>query len=424
MSTITERFKEAVISAFNRVYQQDGLEEDKLYPDPLNRLAAFLGLPHRKTFKRDKQTFTQLAYDFIGLQDRVSPAKKWLNRCLVPVVFLFNLVNLVFQTALSIVKLFTEFLPLALSQFFAREAEKIERDNKPPIPDELVSPALTPVSVSKRDAKTTFLIYLLKGLSFLMHALYFIGRSVTSPIEGVKRSWNLGNKLASKKSPVWARELLGVFFATLSILCTTVAYIILFPLLLKVGLNLLAKAGVNLSGIIPPQVMAVVKPLLTPIANGFTKLASLLSLSVLVDATVALQMSVALIAAIAVTVIGTPISRFLVDRFKSWWHEKAPIWNKSDAEKKAIEIGVVFITPKLLKLCHYRDKSLLEGDKSKEKHEKGTLLDSKSHLDASLIQAAKKESKPVPFTLFGAIKESGPVYSGLPGNLPLGRKQR
>ena len=380
--SIKLRFIEAAISAFNRVYPQDGLKEHKLYwSDRLNQLAAFLGLPHRKMYKVHKQTVKQLAYDFIGLQEGVSRAKKWVNRFLIPFVFLFNLVNLFFQTALSIVKIFTEFLPLTLSQFFAREAKKIEEDYN--------------ILGLKLDGTKRALIYLLIGLSILTHALYFIGRSITSPIEGVKKAWNLG-ELASE-SPLWARELLGAFFATLSIVCTTIAYVVLFPLLVKVALNAMTSLGINLAGTTLPQLIAWVKPVLAPIGNAFAQLASYLSLSAFINASVALEVGVAAVAAIGITVIGTPLSK-LLDHFKKWWHREAPEWSQNKAAQKAGELGFG-CTPGLLEKLYYQDKSL-PVDIKKETHDRESK--DRYFQDPSLVKIAERESKPMPFTLFGA----------------------
>ena len=182
----------AVIAAFNKVYPEDGnVSGPVYYSGALSKVAAFIGIPNRKK-RRARQTFLQLLRNFAGLQYNVSPAKKWLNRFLVPFVISFNLVNFVFQFALNLVKVLTEFLPLMLSQYFGQWAEYYYDHHR------AHARSRSYVGIRLRIAGTFFLFG-------LFHLIYFVGRSLTSPIEGVKNAWKLG--VHSHKGTGWGISL-------------------------------------------------------------------------------------------------------------------------------------------------------------------------------------------------------------------------
>jgi hypothetical protein len=119
--------------------------------------------------------------------------------------FFKNLISVIVTTPQSIVKLFTEFLPrFAVRGLFYLGHVCVEKDYK-----------LT----------AAFLLFL--ALPF--KALHLLSRAVTSPIESVRNAWFYWVPAGRRKT--FTGVMLGLVFATASILITMTVYALLFSLI-------------------------------------------------------------------------------------------------------------------------------------------------------------------------------------------------
>lgn len=193
---------QAFKSAWDATYRVPGQGEHK----GSNEFAAY----------RNKASTRLLT--FLGLSLRYRKDKSFSGRDVASIVF--NVVMFVPNLAKNLVKLVTEFLPLA-----AYVAAKNKCDE----------------SGVKNNRPKFFAFKALQGLAFGLH---FIGRAITSPSRGVRKAYALG--VGKPQETTRLKRAAGIGLGVLSGLITAAAYAVALPVILTVAAPSVLAAGAAL----------------------------------------------------------------------------------------------------------------------------------------------------------------------------------
>jgi hypothetical protein len=207
-STFANIFREAFYDAFTSVYSGESYDIAS---------ETFHSRPRGHCYLQGYQSYRRnplvMLTSFLGLSNYCEPNEKFTREKLKKNVFgsvsgfLKNLVSVIVTTPLSIAKLFTEFLPRFAAEAFGRLA----------------------VNCYERKGAFKILATLAAFACFLFHAVRLVGRAVTSPIESVRSAWFF---CVPEGKPIsLPRIMLGLAFATASILLTMTIYALLFSLI-------------------------------------------------------------------------------------------------------------------------------------------------------------------------------------------------
>lgn len=195
-------------------------EENKLsyLHHPLTLFSSFIGLPNKS--RGDEQSWKNLAFNFIGWNkgnDRLYT--RIFFRLISPLTALINLLLILPRLVLHITKLFTEFLPAFIMISLDSWINEIS------------------ASLSNGEQQSHAIKYfnfLHNLLTLIVYPFYFVGRALTSPWMAVRMAWYDGNRLSDYLNvDKNLKKVLSLILALASVLITTVAYTILFPLAIK-----------------------------------------------------------------------------------------------------------------------------------------------------------------------------------------------
>lgn len=178
---------------------------------PFTLATSFFGLPN--SYSNANHSWGMLLLkNLTGWNDKDSPV---YNLFFSPLFLVKNLTVSVYKTVLNIAKLFTEFLPQAavnLLEAVAKDAQFSEfhakRNNKP----------TTGYSLLYAAAMTG---------SVLFQAVGFVGRAITSPIQGVRRALQIGERVEEALGKSLGSKIAGIvvgsFLAGISLAITGIA---------------------------------------------------------------------------------------------------------------------------------------------------------------------------------------------------------
>jgi hypothetical protein len=217
---IVSQTSEIARENFIAVYAPDSYDiaSDKINSKPSDmHTSAALDSIHR--YRRDPfvmfSSFIGLSnyYNDLELQSYTDEPEDYSKKKLKKDVFgsfsgfFKNLISVIVTTPHSIAKLFTEFLPLFASAGFGNLAGRCW----------------------KRGGAFYIPFALATFFGLLFNAIYFVGRAVTSPIESVRNAWFFW--VPAHKPKTFTGVMLGLIFATASILITMTIYALLFSLI-------------------------------------------------------------------------------------------------------------------------------------------------------------------------------------------------
>lgn len=337
------RIREAVQWMYDETYLQDGVEigdiiekKEKSESDWRSRLFGFFGLPNRRNGGW-KQSFSNLAKNFIGYQDNVVGAKKIINLITMPFTVLINIAIIPFRLAINIAKIFTEFLPGLLDKLVAsayeyldsllKKTKKLPRREYPEI--EAVKPEKLPYGQRVVIGIGLGLLTITRAVTSQIH---FVGRSITSPINAIKANWYSITKWMQEKtnSKMLARLVAGLVVAC-GMALTITAYSILFPLAIKTLLpSVLKFISSHLPVAIDKTIATMAKvmdPVLTKIGHAlkpvFDYIEKFSTFFNIADITATLSpawMGLTALVTTALTTVGVAIDH-AIDKFQAWWHK-------------------------------------------------------------------------------------------------------
>ncbi len=187
-------------------------DAENLITRPGIRLLTFLGLPvrARKHTATGEGYARKLLLNFIGWPDipfdKMSNVRKGLAVATAFIALPWHLITMPLKFIQNIAKLATEFLPRLASEYFFNQARTLRGQGKS-LPGGVFA-----------------------ALGYVTYALYFIGRAVTSPIQGVRQAYNQ-NEMASGTNLKLSRPARMVL-AALSGALTVTVYSLLLPILL------------------------------------------------------------------------------------------------------------------------------------------------------------------------------------------------
>lgn len=197
------------------------------------RIMQFLGM----TYFNNKHNYSVLdVLKHLANWDHDPSVSLSYNLSKAPFFLIINLLITLGRFSINMLKLITEFLPRALfaglfplaKEFFGLIPQCVGGlvdENKDGA--EKILPLLGLVVM--------VVCSLVLGSVLLPLGLwYFIGCAVTSPADTVRSAYNTGDIIANRS---FLGKVLGIFLATLSVLITTCAYAILFPLAIKLLLT-------------------------------------------------------------------------------------------------------------------------------------------------------------------------------------------
>lgn len=208
------------------IYTEDAVSKSKLLSSKITMLAVFLRLPlTTKPYEDEHQnqrwpepSLTNIFKSLIGFHDepllssevikgKTSRllANALLDTAIAIPLLLWNLLFIIPNIVISILKIVTELLPgLLYTALDKWAASAYENEN--------------------------FLVHdLLKIASIAVKGIFFVGRALTSPITGARDAWKLGNQLGG-----WQGKVVGTVLALLSLSITATAYIFAMPFAFKV----------------------------------------------------------------------------------------------------------------------------------------------------------------------------------------------
>lgn len=231
---------------------------------PVTMLTSFLGLPNYRFLYERTPTVENILLNFVGWKPEVSTAKKVINGFKVLPIMAWHTINIIPKLLLNVVKLVTEFLPLALA--------KIVDEKR----NDLAASIASQKQISKKSRRQSAKLFFsqvgfgIYSLGFyLLRTVHFIGRAVTSPINGMRGAYALGKNLfkKDKKTPLIGK-VVGGALALLSLAITTVAYVFAFPIVAKYALAKTPVAIQHIAGQASHAVMSLIQkapmhPLLT-----------------------------------------------------------------------------------------------------------------------------------------------------------------
>lgn len=220
---------------------------------PVILISTFFGLPNDCP-PGEIPTWGRIVRNLLGLQDNKSDARNAFNEIVSPLVLLKNLTIAAFKTSQNILKLFTEFLPPVAARMFFDIGEfagrisillplgfaefllSDSRINFFPIArllrnlwnlTKILLGVVIPISLFLAFGALSAAYFIACGVSY---AAQFVGRAITSPIDSVRAAWYYC--VTPGERATYTRMILGAVFVLASATVTTLAYSLLFPLML------------------------------------------------------------------------------------------------------------------------------------------------------------------------------------------------
>jgi hypothetical protein len=327
-------FKEAFIKVINRVYapysydiihdEFNGKTKEELakkdphfnkdwfalhtkryYRSYIIMLASFLGLPTYCELGK-RPTWGRIAKNFLGWHTvhTTNKSRRAITFAVIKNIsraFLFvpaNTLIALVKFPLNLVKIFTELLPLTIGMSLGYAVYHVNKER------------------IKQKHKVNKLHYhalnaafaVLWGLKMAVLGMHFIGRAITSPMRGVLDAYQSGKNLNGDNR---GGKFLGVLFAIASICVTVTVYAFLFPLAFTAISSVISASFTTqmlaaLSNL--PQLSTLGLVLLGP---GFTAALNAMGLAV---PAIEVLAAIGGLAAAALTIIITPISRFVTSK--------------------------------------------------------------------------------------------------------------
>lgn len=304
---------------------------------PLTHLSTWLGLPNSPIIDPSWQN---IFYNFIGgrfWKINIPFEKKVVMGIRAPFVFTLNLLRIPIKIAVNIAKLGTEFLPLLLSEtiFNIRNIVINKIANE----------------VSKRPDHLTFkmlgksaeiLSYVIFSPAYALKFLYFMGRSLTSPLSNVQAAWAWGQKtfgahatgkIASGIATIIAMLPSLLIYSALLPFITPLAFGYVLPFLaahLPMPVTYLLYASIQTLTPILSKIGQVVIPYVATFYNCIPGLSS--ALSPYIGAS-PISIGLATIATGVINTIGN-ILYMTSEEFNNWLHKK------SDKARKPISVEI------------------------------------------------------------------------------------
>jgi hypothetical protein len=298
--------------------------------DPLTQLTSLLGLPNRQLKANQRQSWLNVAKNFIGWQEDVSTNGAILNAILMTPL---NLIATPLKFAGNFLKLGTEVVPYTLSMLLSNYAIKSLK---------LGLNTMLTIEEDQGRLKTFANILLGIGIMIVGGALFLSGaviknlyhvlRAASSPIESVRIAWATGNASGGKLGLA-----LGSLYVAASIAATLACYVIFFHVAFKVLAPIITSV---LPKVITSSISVVAKaltPALTAIGNVTAPVVSYMVKAFTMHAVSSLGaitsmralVGLSAVIAIATTTIGAGIDR-AVAKFKLWWHGQPRVAPSAD----------------------------------------------------------------------------------------------
>lgn len=224
----SQRFKWLVgAMCFSNVPQFSLMGGNKNAPrNQTQRLMQFLGLSFFSN-QYDYSILDVLKY----LADWQPNESAWSNLPRAVIFLTFNLIRVVLLTVRNAIKLITEFLPRALLYLTSEGIiELAKRIKVAAIQLSRSKSALSQLGLLGLTLLQSVSFVVLFGVAVVTGLWYFVGCAITSPADAARSAYKTGDHLANQSL---LGKILGVIFATVSLLTTACAYAILFPLAIK-----------------------------------------------------------------------------------------------------------------------------------------------------------------------------------------------
>ena len=290
----------------------------------LQWLAVFIAIPNWTnkdiTGTYQKQTGFNLFKKFFGWRDQKDQSVgKIIGRILLGVFILapINLLTVLVQTPISIVKLFTEFLPKLITTLIENKIKSLEERVK-----------------NKKWRRHKLDYAAIIGLSLIaqpFYLLHFISRSFTTPIKGFKRALDSGKHFGASigkffgiRHPNKIKMFFGVVFAVLSITSTIATWAFALPFALQYAgafaLNYLSQQGIALSAnVVFTAIHIGLSAVGNVVATVLSQAPFMGQFIATLAATVPELIGLSAIAGLLTSTIGVPASN-AVEAFKKFWY--------------------------------------------------------------------------------------------------------
>ena len=307
--------------------------------DPITLITSFMGLPNQ-CFEA-KQSWSNIGKNLIGWQDNKTDGRILFNILKMPVTLPVNLLVAFFKTGINCLRIVTEFAPGLLLRSIGTLQSK-----------------LWDIQWDEKNKCTYEYNPILSALSKIFRLFLLVGQALTSPIDGIRSSWEWGKYMGGEG---WGGTLLGGTLALISMSLTITAYSILLPLAIQtLGPLLLSKmpafiiqGATTVVNALSPA-MAVVGNFIMPV---FGKLLALVGVTTYPGAAV----GAAMVGATSLTTIGPVVTKGL-DEFSNWWAKGA---KKLPAPKKdtpeSIPYGENFSNKTDIAQSRSRNEEIKEG---------------------------------------------------------------
>lgn len=311
----------------------------------ITMLAAFLGLPNYREFGR-AQTWSNIGRNFLGWQtiDFKNKSKKAIafavakNIGRMLLVAPVNLLVSLIQIPRNLIKLVTEFLPLTCAMMLGFALYHINEKIKT-------------LPYNKRLGLNIVygFLWLLKMAALGIH---FVGRALTSPVKGVLAAYQAGKDLNGKNR---GGRFLGVVFAASSVCISIAVYAFLFPFIFTAASTAISTSfTANMLAVFSnlPSLSTLGAVLLGP---GFYSAFSAMGAA---TAAMTALASIGGLFAAALTILGTPFSKFVLDKITHFWNT----YNQIPLDRNALLQGDVIPESST---THKMNQSLIPENNSK-----------------------------------------------------------
>jgi hypothetical protein len=350
-----QTFYRLVTRTFFQVWLPDHRHIPKNYW--LHWLAVFIATPNRTNKnplgRYQPQTFLNLVKKFFGWQDQIKLTTPRIIRNVLIGGFILapiNLLTILIQTPISIVKIFTEFLPRLMTNFIERQISILESKKSEPKSIKETLSDLTHLKPKKEKPAISGLkqaaIIGLTVAAIPFYLLHFISRSFTTPVKSFKAAYAFGKRTARNDSFALSASLkkkgykalskffkrnarklgvaFGVFMTLVSIISTSVTWAFALPYLLQ-------SAGAFVANYITYQGMNSVSTLLYGIKLSLSvignALASVISYIPFIGQFIAATsatfpdlIGLCAVAGLVTSTIGVAASN-AVENFKKYWYK-------------------------------------------------------------------------------------------------------
>jgi hypothetical protein len=303
----------------------------------LQWLAVFTGFPNWTSKDAlgnyHEQTWLNLLKKLIGWQDRKNPSVgRIIGNLVLGILILapINILTVLIQTPISIVRVFTEFLPRLITTHIERKIKSLEEKVKGK-------------KWHRHKAEYAGIISLAL-LAIPFHLLHFISRSFFTPIKSCKRSIDSGKRFGARLAKrLGIREsdkiakAFAVIFAILSITSTVATWALAIPFMLQYiapsVASFFAQYGMTASA---NTFFTGIKIGLSAIGQGVSFVLSQApwfgQFVAALAATSPELIGISALAGFLTSTIGVPASN-AVETFKHYWY--------SPPKEEAVNIGVI-----------------------------------------------------------------------------------